>query len=702
MASPEYLPRNHSTFGNGADRLGPSLSPSNRTLVNEANVNGKLCYVYDDGSVCQKTINGDPVNPKWGTTKAGKPRKRLGQACNTCREKKIRCDPKIPKCTQCQKFDRECKFETSSRSSKNGASRESTSVPSTQDETHHERTGSSTSGDALTDRSYSRANSRGSMNVESLLSPQSTTDASPPSEQPPTKKLRLSSPPNCGHSSPTRPTNQNRDRNKIDSIKVGIEPSFTIDVDPMQIDARLTRFYLREYFKNVTSALSMLLPPARFMHWVDDERSKSPEDKLLLYAMVAAGATFSKHDCKGMDKRLFKTIAETALDQDDFQTLQVVQSRLIMSMLEYSLGHFEKSRQHSTGALQLAYRCGLNKEIREEEPKFGMSLATHLECRRRTFWLAMVSTCFLARRLGLDEPQEPFLFNCRLPGGNEAFENGEMSRTPYFEYTGSTDWEFPYAPQQGPLAFVVHIAVILHEVAAWLNASTRLSLPDYAGAYERMYQASLKKLSAWDERIREHYRQSGRSPTGLHTMYHFVFMALSRFARHEGLSSYQLERSCRESHDHAMRLLTLLHLMHDESGKSIPLADVTAGCPMTGHIIVMAVDIVTAAGTTSSLLEHQDLSFIELVSGGLGILDMLSQSWKTAEGQLEGVKPRIGAVLSGKSSGKAAWFVRKPLFSPFGLEYDVVYGVSRVRYLKALGYGHKVRGLEDFCEMDSQ
>jgi hypothetical protein len=79
----------------------------------EALIEGKgLCYVYEDGSICPKTVGGDVVNPKWGTTKAGKPRKRLGQACNTCREKKIRCDPQVPRCAQCQKFDRECKFET--------------------------------------------------------------------------------------------------------------------------------------------------------------------------------------------------------------------------------------------------------------------------------------------------------------------------------------------------------------------------------------------------------------------------------------------------------------------------------------------------------------------------------------------------------------------------------------------------------------
>lgn len=95
---------------------GPSSPPdsnSGRHHVAEQEIPGKgLCYVYQDGSVFPKMTGRETVNPKWGTTKAGKPRKRLGQACNTCREKKIKCDPSVPKCAQCQKFGRECKFES--------------------------------------------------------------------------------------------------------------------------------------------------------------------------------------------------------------------------------------------------------------------------------------------------------------------------------------------------------------------------------------------------------------------------------------------------------------------------------------------------------------------------------------------------------------------------------------------------------------
>jgi hypothetical protein len=82
-------------------------------VVEERYVPGKgVCYIYADQSLCPKSIDGEPVNPSWGLTKAGKARKRLAQACIPCREKKIKCHPNKPRCDQCQKSGRECRFES--------------------------------------------------------------------------------------------------------------------------------------------------------------------------------------------------------------------------------------------------------------------------------------------------------------------------------------------------------------------------------------------------------------------------------------------------------------------------------------------------------------------------------------------------------------------------------------------------------------
>ncbi len=97
------------------DGLGPKIWTGTHFLprfVKSAEVPGEgLCYFYDDGSHCKSIIDGEVVNAHWGVTKAGKPRKRLAIACITCREKKIKCDPDYPRCVQCEKFGRVCKFK---------------------------------------------------------------------------------------------------------------------------------------------------------------------------------------------------------------------------------------------------------------------------------------------------------------------------------------------------------------------------------------------------------------------------------------------------------------------------------------------------------------------------------------------------------------------------------------------------------------
>lgn len=97
------------------DGLGPKIWTGTHFLprfVRAAEVPGEgICYFYDDGSHCKTVIDGEAVNAHWGVTKAGKPRKRLAIACITCREKKIKCDPDYPRCVQCEKFGRVCKFK---------------------------------------------------------------------------------------------------------------------------------------------------------------------------------------------------------------------------------------------------------------------------------------------------------------------------------------------------------------------------------------------------------------------------------------------------------------------------------------------------------------------------------------------------------------------------------------------------------------
>lgn len=101
------------TLGEAFATMSPTGTQTLRRLTGEQIVPGEgPCYVYEDGTYCRTVVEGEPVNPHWGLTKAGRPRKRLAEACLTCRLKKIKCEPDRPKCVQCEKLGRVCRFKT--------------------------------------------------------------------------------------------------------------------------------------------------------------------------------------------------------------------------------------------------------------------------------------------------------------------------------------------------------------------------------------------------------------------------------------------------------------------------------------------------------------------------------------------------------------------------------------------------------------
>lgn len=58
-------------------------------------------------------VTGMTADSPWGLTKAGKARKRLEQACVSCRKKKTKCEPisSSSKCLPCEKNNSECHFD---------------------------------------------------------------------------------------------------------------------------------------------------------------------------------------------------------------------------------------------------------------------------------------------------------------------------------------------------------------------------------------------------------------------------------------------------------------------------------------------------------------------------------------------------------------------------------------------------------------
>ena len=101
-------------FGTHDQASGPPYTPTgsdNRgSYIGVQEVPGEgAYYVYEGGQRIPTHVDGEQVNPAWGLTKANKPRKRLALACLDCREKKIKCEPGVSSCLQCEKAKRVCR-----------------------------------------------------------------------------------------------------------------------------------------------------------------------------------------------------------------------------------------------------------------------------------------------------------------------------------------------------------------------------------------------------------------------------------------------------------------------------------------------------------------------------------------------------------------------------------------------------------------
>jgi hypothetical protein len=93
---------------NGDSRLQPTYSPHDDKVHGKAPSTTPIRQ-----SNRPKAATDISSDSPWGFTKAGKARKRLEQACVSCRKKKTKCEPmsSSSKCSPCEKSGSECYFD---------------------------------------------------------------------------------------------------------------------------------------------------------------------------------------------------------------------------------------------------------------------------------------------------------------------------------------------------------------------------------------------------------------------------------------------------------------------------------------------------------------------------------------------------------------------------------------------------------------
>lgn len=696
-------------------------------VIFEEDVPGKgLCYVYDDGTICPKEINGDTVNPKWGTTKAGKPRKRLGQACNTCREKKIKCDPGYPKCSQCLRFNRECRFDTNSRQGHKspkfrtcgdspGAitayspkeflpSRKSSIAP----------TEASTPTDAV-----HRTLSRSSNSVEDVMSPTMTETEN--SDAPtPSKRQKLSSG-NDRFGNDGRHDTAIPHSKSLESNSLGFAP----DVDPVSVDSKLAKHYINAYLVHANTQTIDMFPSQHFTQWATGNQNKSLHDKVMLYALMALGSVYSDDQNRANHRAIFKTIVYQELDDLELQPcLELIHTILFLSIVEFADGRDQRADNVLNKSVGAVSALQMNVELPPDDKTtaYGFSPSMYGECRRRTFFTLYCREIF--GRLSRADPRTPHRNDeifLQLPCSSELYEKDEIPKLPIFDHNTVLPKSLS-ASQYIAMASLSHLVQIcsicsqiqynawrcqtslrvagkqIHDCAERDNLAAQLR--EWADKYNDGIRAREGRTSDSDEPRPNHTESAGaraRKYTGLDFVFHYAHMELHRRVHHKSLTDKEISTHAKNATIHAIEALRLAQQVLDKGGTETRDYVFATSGPATTYGIFTAIDIITAAGKIQEILKPRS-ELMAAMYTGLELVEKLAQRWSIAGKVHAVIKERVQTVFNSAlvavNQRKTFFYCSDSMNPMMNDAFDLIYGTNRELYLRA-GYASSASTIED-------
>ncbi|EHK27397.1 uncharacterized protein TRIVIDRAFT_33856 [Trichoderma virens Gv29-8] len=557
------------------DGLGPKIWTGTHFLprfVRAAEVPGEgMCYFYDDGSHCKTVIDGEAVNAHWGVTKAGKPRKRLAIACVTCREKKIKCDPDYPRCVQCEKFGRVCKFKNASPGSPRAGMHS-----------------------ASPDRGYSK---RLKLGPEAYI----------PNGEPP-----ASFNPRMDYSNPRIAEQPPPEPSLIPDDVLGR----AWRTDPYASTPDLITNALTRFFANVDNTMILqFLPEEAFQRWVVSSRGqKSPEDLMLLYSTLAVGSALC-----GDPKQIafeYAQVAHYAQKMTGVQCLQLVQSRILLAVYYISTCRTREadelisSAAASAACLQLSLELDHSRESTMAVYPLGLSRTGYAEARRRTLW-----SLFILERLSGLFPERPVMVNAediytRLPTDLHCFEKQIESRTRSFDPYGGLAKADERSSDGSVTAYYIEIVHIWSDCQA---AIYRMALRRTATEQETMkLQDLIKRAKNWFASLPPRlafgganlesaaFTRSTGSFLSMHFLYHHTMIELNRHRHGAGQlpKDVQLGHSA-ECREHAGRVIEMLNSL--DRILRVRSALLTIPPPAMAVAVTEAVDVLTATGPMTVL-----------------------------------------------------------------------------------------------------
>lgn len=686
-----------------------TVSRSSAKIVNVREIPGEgECYIYEDGSYMRAVIGGERVNPAWGITKAGKPRKRLAKACMACREKKIKCeqgDPGDSRCGQCARTNRVCRIAQETRSSPEPDSARSSGMQSSSGRPTSQMSDDRLMmGQGLHDNS-ARKRTHDMLHLNGAPEPMVTT----PTEEWPSSSTPSVRGESAGKSyfqdlaTPTarmhvpiarRRTKQSSKGRNFSSPRSPQRvnaASYDMKSDPYLVDPEATIYFLELFFYYRNKGPYLAIPREPFLLWVRGARDKSVDDRMMLYSCMAFGSIYaldsSLRDCGAT---FYEIAFQLERQRSAGSSLQLVHARMAIVFYAFARGEFESAFEYTANAVRgltmLRYQDENNVQAVADDKsshEYGMNAEQLRECRRRTFWVVYMLdryNSFSFGSMGLIHDQEVFL---RMPCSDEQFLNGAAVEMPIFR--GDMLHE-PYSTRPGDMAMLADIVAVWGSVTSHAYASVNRQTNVYVEHYDRYFERTCQGMSNWVANLPVEFRYSHDNMLTalnggyfsqfyiIHAIYCLVGMKLGRIGRVELLSDEVKRRNLRIAMFHARLYLsmisTLSKAIHANGGEDV---DFALAQPFPGYAVINAVDILSSGGRAAALA---DMTNKEL-EAAKAVVEQKSNFWTISRKQQQLIDDRQGLLSAyGINSGHTTDRHRVPeamerAFLPQG--HDLVY-----------------------------
>lgn len=493
-------------------------------------------------------------------------------------------------------------------------------------------------------------------------------------------------------------------------MQTSLSPTLAWEEDPFAIDPEATMRLTEYYFQDVNDATYCMLPRRHFLHWLRTCTTKTQNERLLIYAILAVGSIFNEDAYGGFGRRCAE-IASDALQgrQGRFNT-PVVQARLLLGLYHFAKGSNSTAWDFISSGVDAATYLGYNTEEGcSEDDSAGKSRAEFdflpeqfVECKRRTLWSAFLMDRYCGGRSTMINPQDIFL---RLPCFDDVYERGQKSDAPYFNngivdpVKASLSSTSPIAP----MSWLCLIGAVWGDVVNFVSRAVHRSPLVYEEDYEKFYEQTRTALQNWTSRLPEQLQFTEanveRSIRGgyagpyisMHLLYHLSWVKMNRFVRHS-LIKKSITRNVRATHRHSHELLqvmsTVRSVRHEMGLKHGYIGPFSFTTPFAGYAILAAIDVVGAGGLDTHLNDT-----VALINCGCESLRELANYWSSARDQDKACEKRyfqIQNVLKHPFTARSGcwlgreWGIYASLEKEFSRDDDCIYGTDDRVFFDAL------------------